>query len=136
MEYRHNEAVEVIGKGEGHVGSFYPATLLAAIGRNKYLVRYKTRFTEDKTRALTDVLEPADIRPAPPEINFPKFAVGDRVEAYVNGGWRVGQVTSKVDPNYYVKLDGTANEVHCAFYSVRVHLEWRDGKWNFPAKRL
>ena len=58
--------------------------------------------------------------------------MSDRVDAYVNFAWRVGTLTRKVDPNYYVKLDCNGNEEHYAFYKIRLHLEWKNGSWFYP----
>ncbi|KAJ4703647.1 Agenet domain-containing protein [Melia azedarach] len=131
MPFAHKETVEVCKKQEGFVSSYYTATVLAAIGRTKYLVRYETRFSEDRTRLLTEPVEESDIRPLPP----PHLEVAEKVDAYVNDGWFVGKIVRKVDPNYYVKLDSTGNVVHCPFYKVRIHLEWEDGKWVYPGNK-
>ncbi|KAI8567823.1 hypothetical protein RHMOL_Rhmol02G0151400 [Rhododendron molle] len=129
MTYRHNQTVEVIGNQEPYKCSYYPATLLAAIGKTRYLVRYQTRFTDDKSRLLTESLRGSEIRPVPPEIQAPGFAVGERVEVCANGGWWVGRVDRSVDSVYYVRLDGDGSELRCPLYRVRKHLEWDDGKW-------
>ncbi|CAL5412351.1 unnamed protein product [Camellia sinensis] len=131
-DYRPNQPIEVRGKQEGFFGSHYPATLLAAIGRNHFLVRYQTRCTEARTRLLIESVDASQIRPVPPDLQISNFNAGDRVEAFVNGGWWVGRIARKIDPNYYVRLDSTGNEVHCAFYRVRIHLEWEDGNWVYP----
>lgn len=128
MSYAHKETVEICKKQEGLVSSYYTATVLAAIARTKYLVRYETRFSEDRTRLLVESVDEADIRPLPP----PNLEVSEKVDAYVNDAWWVGKIVRKVDPNYYVKLDSTGTVVHCPFYKVRVHLEWEHGKWVYP----
>ncbi|KAL6981934.1 hypothetical protein U1Q18_023552 [Sarracenia purpurea var. burkii] len=122
MAYRHNQSVEVRGKQEGFSGFYYPATLLAAVETNRYLVRYKTRFTEDKSRLLTEALDAADIWTVPLEIQSTSFVVGERTKACLNGGWWPGKTEQMVDPYYYVRLDGTENEIHFPFYRVRTHL--------------
>lgn len=132
MDFKHEDPVEICKKGEGFSGIYYNATFLAAIGRNRYLVRYDTRFNEDGYRKLVEAVDSDEIRPLPPKTAYTKFVVSDRVEAYVNLAWRVGTVTRKVDPNYYVKLDCNGREEHCAFYKVRLHLEWRNGRWSYP----
>lgn len=128
MSYAHKETVEICKKQEGLVSSYYTATVLAAIARTKYLVRYETRFSEDRTRLLVESVDEADIRPLPP----PNLEVAEKVDAYVNDAWWIGKIVRKVDPNYYVKLDSTGTVVHCPFYKVRVHLEWEHGKWVYP----
>lgn len=132
MAFKHKDSVEICKKGEGFSGIYYNATLLAAIGRNKYLVRYDTRFTDDGLRYLTEAVDADEVRPSPPQVSYTNFVVPDRVDAYVNLAWRVGTITRKVDPNYYVKLDCNGNEEHCAFYKVRLHLEWQNDRWFYP----
>ncbi|XWS18500.1 hypothetical protein CRYUN_Cryun32bG0049200 [Craigia yunnanensis] len=132
MAFKHKDPVEICKKEEGFSGIYYNATLLAAIGRNKYLVRYDARFTEDGLRYLTEAVDSDEVRPPPPQISYTNFVVSDRVDAYVHLAWRVGTVTRKVYPNYYVKLDCNGNEEHCAFYKVRLHLEWQNERWFYP----
>ncbi|XP_031281889.1 protein AGENET DOMAIN (AGD)-CONTAINING P1-like [Pistacia vera] len=132
MAFHHKETVEIHKKQKGFSGPYYTATILAAIGKTKYLVRYETRFAEDRTRLLTEAVDEADVRPLPPT----NLEVSDNiVDAYVNDGWWVGRIVRKVDPNYYVKLESSGNVVHCPFYKVRIHLEWEDGKWVYPGNR-
>ncbi|KAJ0018323.1 hypothetical protein Pint_10399 [Pistacia integerrima] len=84
MAFRHKETVEIHKKQEGFSGPYYTATILAAIGKTKYLVRYETRFAEDRTRLLTEAVDEADVRPLPPT----NLEVSDNiVDAYVNDGW-------------------------------------------------
>uniref|UniRef100_A0A5B7C8L7 Putative inositol transporter 4-like n=1 Tax=Davidia involucrata TaxID=16924 RepID=A0A5B7C8L7_DAVIN len=132
MAFGRNDRIEVSRKQEDFLGSYYPAMLLTAIGRNKYLVEYQNLYTGDQTRLLTESVDAADVRPVPPVISVSSFAVADRVDAYINGGWWVGQVAEILYPHYYVRLNGTWNEVHLPFYKLRFHLDWEDGKWVLP----
>ncbi|XP_057949362.1 protein AGENET DOMAIN (AGD)-CONTAINING P1-like [Malania oleifera] len=128
MSFRYKEAVEICSKQEV---SYYAANILAAVGKTRFLVQYKTRYAVDtsKTRLLIEMVEANDIRPVPPEIPDSDFSVADRVDAYLDNAWRVGKVSRKVDPNYYVRLDSTGDEFHCPFYRVRPHFDWEHGKW-------
>ncbi|KAI9198796.1 hypothetical protein LWI28_022283 [Acer negundo] len=135
MTFRHNQTVEICKKEEGSHSPgttscyyYYTATILAAIGRTRYLVRYQNRFSEDKTRLLTESVDESVIRPCPPSVPYAGFQVPDRVDAFIDGAWRSGSIARKVDPNYYVKLDSNGIEVHCPFHKVRLHLEFEDGR--------
>ncbi|KAK3206909.1 hypothetical protein Dsin_020955 [Dipteronia sinensis] len=133
MTFRHNQTVEICKKEEGSHSPgtcyyYYTATILAAIGRTRYLVRYENRYSEDKTRLLTESVDESDIRPSPPSVPYAGFQVHDRVDAFINEAWRLGSIARKVDPNYYVKLDSNGIEVHCPFQKVRLHLEFEDGR--------
>ncbi|KAK2642424.1 hypothetical protein Ddye_024187 [Dipteronia dyeriana] len=139
MTFRHNQTVEICKKEEGSHSPgtyyYYTATILAAIGRTRYLVRYENRYSEDKTRLLTESVDESDIRPSPPSVPYAGFQVPDRVDAFINEAWRLGSIARKVDPNYYVKLDSNGIEVHCPFYKVRLHLEFEDGRWIYYRPR-
>ncbi|GMH27119.1 hypothetical protein Nepgr_028962 [Nepenthes gracilis] len=137
MGFRYKEAVEICSRKRGILDSYYPATVLAAVGKNRYIVEYQTRYSDDKTRLLTAVVDGSEIRPSPPSIPVSNFAESDLVDAYLNGAWWTGRIARKVDPNYYVRLDCDGTEAHCAFYRVRLHLEWEGGEWlRPPANRL
>lgn len=84
MASRHKETVEIYKKQEEFSGRpHYTAIILATIGKTQYLVRYETRFAEDKTRLLAQAVDEADIRPLPPT----NFEVSDNIfDAYVNDG--------------------------------------------------
>ncbi|GAV60619.1 Agenet domain-containing protein [Cephalotus follicularis] len=129
MSFSYKEPVEICHKQEGLLVKYYRATLLAAIGRNRYLVRYETRLNHSGTRLLTEPVDAEQVRPLPPPGPYINFIISDRVDAYINNAWWVGKIARKVDPNYYVRLDYNGNEVHCAYYRVRLHLDWVDDKW-------
>ncbi|KAK6917681.1 Agenet-like domain [Dillenia turbinata] len=135
MSFRYKDPVEICWKSEGFPNSYYPATLLAAVGRTKYIVQYKSRYTQDGKRYLTETVDEEDIRPVPPDIKAYNFQPSARVDFFIDGCWRVGTVTRKVDPNYMVVLDNTQNEIWCFFYRLRPHMDWVNGNWDFPGMR-
>ncbi|CAI0444805.1 unnamed protein product [Linum tenue] len=78
-----------------------------------------------------EAVDPDEMRPLPPQFSYENRKLNDRVDAFIDGAWRVGRVTRFVDPNFYVRLDHDARRVehHCPFYKVRLHLEWRNEQW-------
>lgn len=128
--FRYKETVEICGNSM-EKGSYYVATVLAAIGKTRFLVQYQTRSAAsgDNAKPLTAIVDAAEVRPLPPEIPVGTLDVSGRVDAYLSGAWRVGTVARRVDPNYIVRLDGSGDEIHCPFYRIRVHLDWVEGKW-------
>ncbi|WCJ27197.1 hypothetical protein M5689_008963 [Euphorbia peplus] len=136
MSFKHAEKVEVCKKEAIDLGSYYPAMVLAAIGLNKYLVRYETRLTGDKKRLLTEAVDAGDIRPSLPESYYKDYKEGVRVDTYVNGGWWVGSVTKIVDPNYTVSLDKNGVLHHSPFYKVRIHFDWEYGNWVYLGSNI
>uniref|UniRef100_A0A7N0UKQ1 Uncharacterized protein n=1 Tax=Kalanchoe fedtschenkoi TaxID=63787 RepID=A0A7N0UKQ1_KALFE len=47
---------------------------------------------------------------------------------YINSAWRVGTIVKRVEPNYYVKMDGDGAEHHLTWYKVRIYFDLVTGK--------
>ena len=137
MAFRYQERVEICKKQEGFLGSYYCATLLAAVGINRYIVRYENRWVQGGARQMTEVLDADEVRPQPPTISCTNFSVSDKVDAYVNYAWWVGKVTRKIEPirTYCVSLDNGGIEVQVPPSKMRIHLDWEDGRWVLPMNR-
>lgn len=81
-------AVEVAGEDEGYEHSWYSAEVLKVAA--KLLVRYDSLFEEDSRRPLTESLDPARLRPVPP--NPPNgwlkgATAGQPMELQHDDGW-------------------------------------------------
>uniref|UniRef100_A0A7N0U2P8 Agenet-like domain-containing protein n=1 Tax=Kalanchoe fedtschenkoi TaxID=63787 RepID=A0A7N0U2P8_KALFE len=128
MGYRFKEQVEICSSEQDEPGSYYPGTVLAAVGRSQYLVQYKARQSEGG-RPLVRAVDEGEIRPVPPDAGRLRVLESDVVDGYVNGAWRVGRIVKRVEPNYYVKVDSDGAVHHLGWYRVRIHLDLVDGKW-------
>ncbi|XP_075664301.1 protein AGENET DOMAIN (AGD)-CONTAINING P1-like [Castanea sativa] len=133
MAFRILENVEICKKQEGFLGSYYSGKVLAAVGINRYIVRYETRWTECKTRQLSEVVDADEVRPLPPTISCTDFSVSDKIDAYVNNAWWVAKVVQRLDDvRYFVRLDTNGTEFLVPSYKLRIHLDWQDGRWVSP----
>ena len=88
--------VEVSSDEEGFRGAWYLATILesppksTSKKRKKALVQYRTLLAEDGSSVLTEYVDPAFIRPLPPneEVGVQSgFEVNDVVDARYRDGW-------------------------------------------------
>ena len=133
MAFRILENVEICKKQEGFLGSYYSGKVLAAVGINRYIVRYETRWAECKTRQLSEVVDADEVRPLPPTISRTNFSMSDKIDAYVNNAWWVAKVVQILDDvRYFVRLDANGTEFQLPSHKLRIHLDWQDGRWVLP----
>ncbi|KAF5185510.1 agenet domain-containing protein [Thalictrum thalictroides] len=134
MALRKGDSVEVHSKQEGYVGSYYEATVVKPLEKNKYIVQYKTLVTDDEKYWLKEVVDATEVRPSPPKVKVSVSVSGfkqqDYVDAYDNEGWWVGRITGRTSPTHYsVYFDSTNEELSYPVSRIRVHQEWINGKW-------
>ncbi|KAF8409043.1 hypothetical protein HHK36_005115 [Tetracentron sinense] len=135
MVFRKGAPVEICSNQDGFRGSYYAATVLAAVGKDRFLVEYCTLLTDDEKNLLREIVDAAEVRPAPPEILVSDFSVLDIVDAYDNDGWWVGRITGRVPAKYFVYFDSTGDEIAYPSSQLRVHQDWENGKWVSSKKR-
>ncbi|KAE9599208.1 putative Agenet-like domain-containing protein [Lupinus albus] len=123
--------VEVRSDEEGYEGAWYSAIVFDSLLNGKYLVEYLTLKTDDLTEQLKEEANASDIRPHPPEINHcHHFALHERIDAWYNEGWWVGQVSSILRGfKYRVYFWHTKEELEFEHCHLRPHQEWIDGRW-------
>ncbi|WVZ24360.1 hypothetical protein V8G54_002904 [Vigna mungo] len=117
VNFRPGDKVEVSSNEEGFFGL--------------YVVRYDTLLEDDESKPLTLTVFPRELRPKPPRIaTSSSFALYQRVDAFDNDGWWVGEITGKVDiDRYYVYFSTTHEEIVYPASAIRVHQEWINGQW-------
>ncbi|KAK7246237.1 hypothetical protein RIF29_41098 [Crotalaria pallida] len=123
--------VEVRSDEEGYQGAWYTAVVVDFLQNGKYLVEYLTLKTDDLNEQLKEEADASDIRPYPPDINHPHhFALREKVDAWYNEGWWVGQVSSILRGfKYRVYFWHTKDELEFEHCHLRPHQEWIDGRW-------
>lgn len=123
--------VEVRSDEEGYQDAWYTAIVVDSMQNGKYLVEYLTLKTDDLTEQLKEEADASDIRPYPPDINhLHPFALRERVDAWYNDGWWVGQVSSVLCGfKYRVYFWHTKEELEFEHCQLRLHQEWIDGRW-------
>lgn len=127
-----DQNIEVCGKEDGFLGSYYEAKVVRKVGRKKIMVEYKTLVSDDdEKQPLREVVEAADVRPVPPVVPVTiGFEVLDMVDAFDNDGWWVGRISGgSEDGKYSVYFESSGDEIAYPVYKLRVHQEWEDGQW-------
>lgn len=138
--------VEVSSDEEGFRGAWYLATILefppksTSKKRKKALVQYKTLLAEDGSSPLTEHVDPAFVRPLPPqekEEDGQVFEVNDVVDARYRDGWWTGVVRRVLEKSKYrVYFDNPPDVIEFESKDLRVHWDWIDGKWVRPEKQV
>ncbi|XP_044502740.1 DUF724 domain-containing protein 6-like isoform X2 [Mangifera indica] len=130
--------IEVTSDEEGFRGAWYRATLVefppksAIKKRKRALVEYKYLLSDDGSSPLTEYVDPAYIRPLPPQENTEKehFELNDVVDAYYRDGWWTGTVRKVLDNGKLrVCFDNPPDVLDFEEEDLRFHCEWVFGKW-------
>ncbi|XVF05927.1 hypothetical protein REPUB_Repub06bG0004000 [Reevesia pubescens] len=130
-KFTEGARVEVTSDEDGFEGAWFPAAIVKAVGKDRYLIQYETLRTEDDTDFLKEEYDTLHIRPYPPEIVVAdRFKKLEEVDALYNDGWWVG-VISKVlsDSKYEVYFKTTDEQMKFDHSDLRLHQDWIDGKW-------
>ncbi|GKV01424.1 hypothetical protein SLEP1_g13978 [Rubroshorea leprosula] len=129
--------VEVRSDEDGFKGAWFAATIVEALGRDKYIIQYESLRTEDDKDFLKEEADAVQIRPYPPETVVDHYKLLEEVDALYNDGWWVG-VISKVLPNsrYKVYFQTTSEELVFDHSQLRLHQDWIDGKWVVASQAL
>lgn len=123
--------VEVSTDEDGFEGAWFAATIVKAVGKDKFLVQYQSLRTDDDSGFLTEEFDTLHIRPSPPEtFVVDRFNLFEEVDALYNDGWWVG-VISKVlgGSKYLIYFRDTDEEMEFKHSDLRLHHDWIDGKW-------
>uniref|UniRef100_A0A2P2M7H0 Uncharacterized protein MANES_09G178400 n=1 Tax=Rhizophora mucronata TaxID=61149 RepID=A0A2P2M7H0_RHIMU len=130
--------VEVSSDEDGFEGAWFAATIVDAVGKDKYLVQYQSLRMEDDADFLREEIDILHIRPSPPEtLVLDCFKLMEEVDALYNDAWWVGVVT-KVhhDSRYTVYFKDTKEELIFEHTDLRPHQDFINGKWVMPSKVL
>lgn len=123
--------VEIKGDdGDSNEGIWFPAIILKSLGIRNYVVQYQTLKNEYGTQLHEEAFAPC-MRPSPLVIQRrDPFKPFDKVDAWHNNGWCVGQV-HKVYPsrNYSVYFNATNEMLEFQHFELRPHQDWIHGQW-------
>ncbi|XWS67050.1 hypothetical protein CRYUN_Cryun05aG0253200 [Craigia yunnanensis] len=139
--FSKGDEVEVCSKEEGFLGSYFEATVISPLNDNTlYKVQYKNLVEEnDQTRPLVEIVSADEVRPVPPRTVGEATQIFnhlERVDAFDNDGWWVGNITGKQGLKYWVYFDTTGDEIAYPLSQLRNHLEWRNGNWVSSKKKF
>ncbi|CAN8311673.1 unnamed protein product [Cochlearia groenlandica] len=129
--------VEVSSDEEGFKGSWFVAKIVETIGEDKYLVEYRDLREEDGIEPLKEESDFMHIRPPPPPIEEDiDFVVGDKVEAFYNDGWWVGDVIESMqDGRVGIFFRQSGEKIRFGRQGLRLHKVWVNGTWQLPMKK-
>jgi len=135
VKFSKGMLVEVSSDEDGFKGAWFAASIVEPVGKDKYLVEYKSLRTEDDSGFLREEVNTMHIRPPPPQtVVVDHFKKLEEVDALYNDVWWVG-VVSKVNtfPKYVVYFKDTGEELEFKHSDLRPHQDWINGKWVAPS---
>ncbi|GAV61046.1 Agenet domain-containing protein [Cephalotus follicularis] len=116
------------------MGSYYGAKVESKISTRRYQVKYINLLKEDEPEPLTEVVPSQYIRPQPRMTMAPVgLRLMDKVDAFHNEGWWVGQVIARDGSMVIVYFEETGEKIAFPLYRVRHHQDWIKGNW-VPSK--
>uniref|UniRef100_A0A3N7FYJ9 Agenet domain-containing protein n=1 Tax=Populus trichocarpa TaxID=3694 RepID=A0A3N7FYJ9_POPTR len=135
VKFSKGMLVEVSSDEDGFKGAWFAASIVEPVGKDKYLVEYKSLRTEDDSGFLREEVNTMHIRPPPPQtVVVDHFKKLEEVDALYNDVWWVG-VVSKVNtfPKYVVYFKDNGEELEFKHSDLRPHQDWINGKWVAPS---
>ncbi|MQM06509.1 hypothetical protein Taro_039330 [Colocasia esculenta] len=128
MKYKKGTKVEVLKQGEVPSGSWWCAEIVSGNGHT-YSVKY-----DPSPLGVSGHVERVPrkaIRPRPPSVQDPiSWAPGDIAEIFDNNSWKLAEVVSTVDPNYFlVRLLGSSRAFEVHKSDLRLRQCWQDNRW-------
>ena len=128
--------VEVSSDEEGFKGSWFSAKVIEHVDEDKYLVEYRDLREENGIEPLKEEADFLHIRPPPPTDEDVDFAVGDKIDAFYNDAWWVGDVIESMkDGIVGVCFRYTGEKMRFGRHGLRLHRDWINGTWQLPLKR-
>ncbi|XP_068663868.1 protein AGENET DOMAIN (AGD)-CONTAINING P1 [Aristolochia californica] len=129
-------SVEVRSDEPGFVGAWFEASVVRKVKKKQLSVEYAELVEEnDVSKPLREIVDLSSVRPRPPPVGAKReFSVGDKVEAFFNDGWWVGDVVRVLDEAIYVVKFLDDEELEMKETDLRARLDWVDGQWVHPSK--
>lgn len=130
-KFSEGTAVEVSSDEDGFQGAWFAATIVSAIGQDKYFIEYKSLRTDDDMDFLREEVDIQHIRPRPPDaVMIDSFNLNEEVDAFCNDGWWEGVISKVVKGSRYkVYFKGTNDEAEFQHSDLRPRQDWIDGTW-------
>lgn len=122
--------VEVSFDSEGHQDSWFPATILEETGKGIFKTQYQIQDGSGQVEHRDAIVDSVHIRPSPPHLKDKNFLLLEKVDAFHDYGWRSGVITKELpDSRYMVFFKHSNKEKEFNQSELRLHMEWKDGKW-------
>ncbi|CAH8384023.1 unnamed protein product [Eruca vesicaria subsp. sativa] len=134
--FSNGTIVEVSSDEEGFKGSWFAAKVVEHIDEDKYLVEYRDLREENGIEPLKEEADFLHIRPPPPsEEDIIDFAVGDKIDAFYNDAWWVGDVIESMKDGSVGIHFRSGEKMRFGRQGLRLHKDWINGTWQLPVKR-
>ncbi|KAJ0237702.1 Protein AGENET DOMAIN [Hirschfeldia incana] len=134
--FSNGTVVEVSSDEEGFVGCWFAARIVERIGEDKYMIEYKDLREDNGVEPLKEEADFLHIRPPPPSDEDLDFSVGDKIDAFYNDGWWVGEVMESVkDGSVGIFFRESREKMRFGRQGLRLHKEWVNGTWELPLKK-
>ncbi|XP_024172458.1 uncharacterized protein LOC112178543 isoform X2 [Rosa chinensis] len=136
MRFKKGSKVEVLNEKEGPSGAWQCAVIISGNGHT-YGVRYDWSPNWEGQAVIERVPRKA-IRPCPPPVQGADcWAVGDVVEVFDVGFWKMANLVKVFDENYYLaRLLGSFEEFRIHKSRIRVRQVLKDEEWIVIGKGL
>ncbi|XP_076892328.1 protein AGENET DOMAIN (AGD)-CONTAINING P1-like [Bidens hawaiensis] len=95
MKFKRGDRIEVVDMGFGFEGSFYDGNIVSRVGKNTYIVQFRTLLEDDQSGFIREFVSADKIRPKPADV-VSEFVLGQKVDVFANDGWWVGRIASKI----------------------------------------
>ncbi|PRQ60646.1 putative Agenet-like domain-containing protein [Rosa chinensis] len=130
--------VEVSNDEDGFQGSWFAASVVQVVGKDRFLIQYKSLKTDDGKEFLTEEIDAQHIRPCPPEtVMVDCYSMNEEVEAYWNDGWWEGKICKVLlGGRYKVYFEGTNDKMVFDHSDLRPRQVWIDRTWVMASQAL
>nr|GMD54437.1 GATA transcription factor 1-like [Ipomoea batatas] len=81
--------------------------------------------TDDFSSPLTETVPADEIRLKSPNVYADLYYICQKVDAFDNDGWWVGNISRKMGDRYYVYFETTDDEILYHKDRIRIHLDWK-----------
>lgn len=130
MMFNKGKKVEVSLGKEEYRDVWFPATVHEETENDSFLIEYHSKGIEDGPVSVKVIVDVLHIRPSPPHLNNMNFGLFDKVDAFIDFGWRSGVITRVLaDNRFNVFFKSRKNERELNHSEIRPQLEWKDGSW-------
>lgn len=127
MRFKIGSKVEVLSKKKTPSGFWRPAEIVSDNG-DDYTVRYERYLGISKVtieRVKEDIVRPCQPRGK----KVANWEVGDIVEVFDDGYWKVSVIEATEGEEFYIRVIGSFDEFKVPKSSIRVRQAWEDNKW-------
>ncbi|XP_076917741.1 protein AGENET DOMAIN (AGD)-CONTAINING P1-like [Bidens hawaiensis] len=102
MKFKRGDPIEVVDMGSGFLVSFYDGNIISRVGKETYIMIFRTLLEADQSGLLREFVKADKIRLKPADVLVSGFDLGEKVDVFANDGWWVGRIISKIGETEYL----------------------------------